>query len=398
MIEEKISSPTTSPSTTSVTANTQSNNTTVEQQQQQQQQQQTPQQPQQQQQQKDVPIEEQLIFAHTVTAATQNIVAAAENTLETLRVLNPTNLTNLNYQPVVDAIKPMTEVIKDTVIINPSYLPTVSQTKDSLVDVDLYNGTLLLRSYEVKLKQIRTNSTILSEKADDVDKKFPELVRLCAFQNEGWKRAEFELSKIGEVNQMVENIQLNIDSIISKIESLEIALSLEIDNYIENEFTKWKDRKETELSKYDSMKKLELNKLQEELSTVYQRHEREKILKERQLLQSSANSSVSLASSSSSLNTTNATSGRKLSSSSSTLPIVQNQLNNNNNNNTNNTKTLEQSLNDIVIENPNKEELESFLNDDGNSNKKEEEDDDTKVEKQGEEEEEKQEEKESTTN
>ncbi|KYQ93130.1 hypothetical protein DLAC_05759 [Tieghemostelium lacteum] len=183
----------------------------------------------------------------------------------------------------VQAMSNLTSTVTSTVV-QQSYLPTISQMKESLQDIDPYNGTLLLRSYEIKLKQLRTNGTILAERAEEVDKKLPLLLKNCTFQHEQWKQATIEVSKLEEINNIIENLQLGIDSIVSKIESLEIALSIEIDNYLDNEMLKWQEKRESDLLKYESAKKLELNKLQEDLSLAYQKHERENIIKERQKL------------------------------------------------------------------------------------------------------------------
>eukprot|EP01132_Coremiostelium_polycephalum_P008496 gene8496-10441_t len=236
-----------------------------------------------------------------------------------IRTLSLSPGLNLSYQPVVDAskyikesVQPVTDALKDSLklevdtfkeltekdipvmfqtvtnltssVTATPYLPSIAQVKDSLSDVDLYNGSLLLRSYEIKLKQIRTNGVILSEKAEEVDKKFPAVIKSCNFQYESWLKSIQELSKIEEINNMIESVHLNIDSIISKIESLEIALSIDIDTHLESEHLKWRERKDAEFQRYETSKKLELNKLQEDLSLAHQRHEREKLLQERQAL------------------------------------------------------------------------------------------------------------------
>ncbi|KAN0032958.1 hypothetical protein ACTFIV_006900 [Dictyostelium citrinum] len=334
-----------------------------------------------------------------------------ENLTETLKSLNPTNL---NYQPMVDAIKESTVVqalnsslrlemdtikeievpasvlstvssltssVTNPLYMNPQSIPNVSQQKDSLKEVDLYNGTLLLRNFEVKLKQIRINGQILAEHAEEVDKKFPELIKVCAFQHDVWKKADAEFSKLGELNSLVETIQLNLDSIISKIESLEINLSLDIDNYLDNELSKWKDKKESEIIKFDSLKKLELNKLQEDLSLQYQRFEREKILKERKDLEnllSEKERERKFSNPPKVLNNSNNNINNNLNSSNNNINNhINNNINNNNNsNNSNNDDNIQNNLmpevtiDNIIIENPNKEELESFLDSDHNESDK----------------------------
>ncbi|KAM9973840.1 hypothetical protein ACTFIW_010973 [Dictyostelium discoideum] len=346
------------------------------------------------------------------TNESNSTLTTTENLTETLKSLNPTNL---NYQPMVDAIKESTVVqalnsslrlemdtIKDIEVpasvlstvssltssvtnplyMNPQSIPNVSQQKDSLKEVDLYNGTLLLRNFEVKLKQIRINGQILAEHAEEVDKKFPELIKVCAYQHDVWKKADAEFSKLGELNTMVETIQLNLDSIISKIESLEINLSLDIDNYLDSELSKWKDKKESEIIKFDSLKKLELNKLQEDLSLQYQKFEREKILKERKDLENLlsekerkfSNPPKNLNNSNNNINNNNINNNINNQNNNNYNNNNNNNINNNNNNIQNNSisesnTSSEVTIENIVIENPNKEELESFLDSDDQSDK-----------------------------
>ncbi|EFA82906.1 hypothetical protein PPL_03684 [Heterostelium album PN500] len=66
----------------------------------------------------------------------------------------------------------VTSTVTNTVAQSTIHL-SVSQLKDSCQDVDLYNGSLLLRTYEIK----RTNDVILAERAEEVDKKIGPLVR-----------------------------------------------------------------------------------------------------------------------------------------------------------------------------------------------------------------------------
>ncbi|KAM9954202.1 hypothetical protein ACTFIR_009341 [Dictyostelium discoideum] len=339
------------------------------------------------------------------TNESNSTLTTTENLTETLKSLNPTNL---NYQPMVDAIKESTVVqalnsslrlemdtIKDIEVpasvlstvssltssvtnplyMNPQSIPNVSQQKDSLKEVDLYNGTLLLRNFEVKLKQIRINGQILAEHAEEVDKKFPELIKVCAYQHDVWKKADAEFSKLGELNTLVETIQLNLDSIISKIESLEINLSLDIDNYLDSELSKWKDKKESEIIKFDSLKKLELNKLQEDLSLQYQKFEREKILKERKDLENLLSEKErKFSNPPKNLNNSNNNINNNINNQNNNNYNNNNNINNNNNNIQNNSisesnTSSEVTIENIVIENPNKEELESFLDSDDQSDK-----------------------------
>ncbi|GAM26853.1 hypothetical protein SAMD00019534_100280 [Acytostelium subglobosum LB1] len=274
----------------------------------------------------------------SVSATTTSPTTPQDTTTTTTTATSPLNTLSNNIQPVVDAFKdnvvqPMTAVtesIKDSIkrdfpeslkeagkdipvaiqafssnvstvtntisntvsstvsntmsnTINTTvHLPSVAQLKESLQDVDLYNGSLLLRSYEIKLKQVRTNGTILAERADDCDKKIGPLVRTCIAHAEFWKKAHIELAHLDEMNSMIETIGLSLDSIVSKIESLEVGLSIEIDNYLDNEMGKWKDKKELEVTRYEQVKKAELPRLEEELSTAFNRHEREKAILERQ--------------------------------------------------------------------------------------------------------------------
>ncbi|KAN0021422.1 hypothetical protein ACTFIU_010016 [Dictyostelium citrinum] len=384
-----------------------------QQQQQQQHQSQTSSQQQQQQQQPQQLTQENNQNNNNIVTNETTTTTTTENLTETLKSLNPTNL---NYQPMVDAIKESTVVqalnsslrlemdtikeievpasvlstvssltssVTNPLYMNPQSIPNVSQQKDSLKEVDLYNGTLLLRNFEVKLKQIRINGQILAEHAEEVDKKFPELIKVCAFQHDVWKKADAEFSKLGELNSLVETIQLNLDSIISKIESLEINLSLDIDNYLDNELSKWKDKKESEIIKFDSLKKLELNKLQEDLSLQYQKFEREKILKERKDLEnllSEKERERKFSNPPKVLNNSNNNINNNLNSSNNNINnnINNNNINNNssNSNNNNNDDNIQNNLmpevtiDNIIIENPNKEELESFLDSDHNESDK----------------------------
>ncbi|EFA82905.1 hypothetical protein PPL_03683 [Heterostelium album PN500] len=72
-----------------------------------------------------------------------------------------------------------------------------------------------------------------------------------------------------------------MESVISKIESLEIGLSIEIDNFLDNEMNKWRERKEAETTRYEAARKQKLARMEEELAAAYNRHEREKAMKER---------------------------------------------------------------------------------------------------------------------
>ncbi|EAL60494.1 hypothetical protein DDB_G0293990 [Dictyostelium discoideum AX4] len=287
---------------------------------------------------------------------------------------------------VLSTVSSLTSSVTNPLYMNPQSIPNVSQQKDSLKEVDLYNGTLLLRNFEVKLKQIRINGQILAEHAEEVDKKFPELIKVCAYQHDVWKKADAEFSKLGELNTLVETIQLNLDSIISKIESLEINLSLDIDNYLDSELSKWKDKKESEIIKFDSLKKLELNKLQEDLSLQYQKFEREKILKERKDLENLlsekerkfSNPPKNLNNSNNNINN-NINNQNNNNNNNNNNNYNSNNNNNNKNNNINNNiqnnsisesnTGSEVTIENIVIENPNKEELESFLDSDDQSDK-----------------------------
>ncbi|EGG17574.1 hypothetical protein DFA_08570 [Cavenderia fasciculata] len=240
----------------------------------------------------------------TITPATTTPATSSPNSLYS------------NLQPVVDVIKenvvqPVTDVLKMTVVdvetlkeftekditvalqnmttsvtnsvasSSSANLPSISQLKESLQDVDLYNGSLLLRTYEIKLKQIRTNGVILAERAEELDKRIFPLVKTCTVQAESWKKAQSELTKLDDMNNMVESITLTLDSLVSKIEALEISLSIDVENYIDNQHQKWKEQKELEFNRYEASKKAELIKLEEDLINAYNRHEREKAAKER---------------------------------------------------------------------------------------------------------------------
>eukprot|EP01133_Synstelium_polycarpum_P016351 gene16351-19450_t len=192
-----------------------------------------------------------------------------------------TTLSSSVTSTVTNTVTSTANTVASTVAAPAAHMPSVAQLKESLVDVDLYNGSILLRSYEIKLKQVRVNGALLAERAEELDKRLVPVVRTCHSQAEFWRKAHGELSHLDELNTTVESMHLVLDSIVSKIESLEIDLSLEIDNYLDNELAKYKERKSSDFIKYEAAKKLELITLEENLAGAFTRNKHEKAEREK---------------------------------------------------------------------------------------------------------------------
>jgi len=175
-------------------------------------------------------------------------------------------------------IDTVTSPIQNVLTSTPSYAPPPELYKEG---INLLPSAALLRQYQTSFLELHNNNVLLAQKGEAVDRKLPTVVKLCMAQNEAWKKLDNELSRIPEVSANISNVRAQIDTILVKIDEVEVLLGAAVESYVANENEKWKEKQTGDTTRYKQLKQRELVSLEEELTIQKVRHEREQANKEK---------------------------------------------------------------------------------------------------------------------
>jgi len=219
--------------------------------------------------------------------ATTDKIASAVKLQDVQKPLDSLKET-ISQSPVTEAIRkldivdsvaaPLSQNIQNALAPSPSYAPPPEHYKEG---INLLPSGALLRKYQNNFLEVHNTNVNLAQKAEAVDRKLPSVVKMCMVQNEAWKKLDTELSKLPEVSASISNIRAQIDTILVKIDEVEVILGNYAENYVASENAKSREKVQLETNRYKVQKQRELSYHEEELNVHKVRHERDQAAKEK---------------------------------------------------------------------------------------------------------------------
>jgi len=156
-------------------------------------------------------------------------------------------------------------------------------------NINLNAGLEFIQRFEANLLNLHSNNRCLAMKAESTDKKIVPVYSYVIQQQEAWNRFQKEIKIIPEINQNIEKIKVDLDSICGRIEQLEVLLSEQIESTNDKMVDNYKEFQASLTKRYRDQKQVEMDSLEQELRINSYRIEQQRIDLEKLKLQERIN-------------------------------------------------------------------------------------------------------------